>query len=95
MPSNKEKKVRSSIQAAKDFGQLPKYKAPIYDKPQKVDDMYPLKGTGHDNVSTIPILSLNNTKTTDLRALEGPFLLYSVVRTPDDAVKQKETLECP
>ena len=52
MPATTEKKILSSIQAARDFGKMPKYKAPIYDKPEKVDEMYPLKGTGHDNVST-------------------------------------------
>ena len=53
MPASRERKHRSSIQSNKDFGKLPKYGPPVYPKPEKVDDMYPLKWTGFDNVSAL------------------------------------------
>ncbi|XP_012942801.1 coiled-coil domain-containing protein 87 isoform X2 [Aplysia californica] len=57
MPSSREKMTssrekmtyKSSIQEAKEFGKMPKYKAPVYSKPERVDDMYPLKWTDYDN----------------------------------------------
>ncbi|RUS82792.1 hypothetical protein EGW08_009456 [Elysia chlorotica] len=47
MPASRERKQRGSIQS--NFGKLPKYGPPVYPKPEKVDDMYPLKWTGFDN----------------------------------------------
>ncbi|GFO24604.1 coiled-coil domain-containing protein 87 [Plakobranchus ocellatus] len=49
MPSSREKKHRNSIRSSQDFGRLPKYGPPVYPKPEKVDDMYPLKWTTFDN----------------------------------------------
>ena len=59
----------------KDFGKMPKYKAPVYDKPQKVDDMYPLKWTGHDNVSSSLIY---------LKIHPKPGTMFSLCRYIDD-----------
>lgn len=49
MPSSRESKPQSSIRQDQEFGKLPKYGHPIYPKPEKVDEMYPLKWTSFDN----------------------------------------------
>lgn len=44
------KSSRSSIKCTSDFGRMPKYGKPVFAKPEMVDELYPLKGTGFDQV---------------------------------------------